>query len=82
MIIVYNPEERLAMFKENIKDFNRMFNNLDPDDFDRFTYIMAEVIAEQVKMGIITEIVTNPVRLRDLEKMAIREVIPKPRLTY
>ena len=35
-------------FEENIKDFNRMFNDLDPDHFDRFTYLMAEAVVKKV----------------------------------
>ena len=37
-------------FEENIKDFNRMFNDLDPDHFDRFTYLMAEAVVKKVEV--------------------------------
>ena len=37
-------------FEENIKDFNRMFNELDPDHFDRFTYLMAEAVVKKVEI--------------------------------
>ena len=37
-------------FEENIKDFNRMFNNLDPEHFDRFTYLMAEAVVKKVEI--------------------------------
>ena len=36
--------------EENIKNFNRMFNNLNPKHFDKFTYLMAEAIVEKVKL--------------------------------
>ena len=55
MITVYS-------FEENIKDFNKMFNELNPDHYDRFTYIMAEVVAEKIKKE------NNPSRLRDVQK--------------
>ena len=51
-------------FEENIKVFNKMFNKLNPDHYDRFTYIMAEVVVEKVKK----EFGDNPSRLRDVEK--------------
>ena len=37
-------------FEENIKDFNRMFNELNPDHFDRFTYLMAEAVVKKVEI--------------------------------
>ena len=37
-------------FEENIKDFNRMFNDLDPDHFGRFTYLMAEAVVKKVEV--------------------------------
>ena len=37
-------------FEENVKNFNRMFNNLDPDHFDRFTYLMAEAVVRKVEL--------------------------------
>ena len=37
-------------FEENVKDFNRMFNKLDPDHFDRFTYLMAETVVKKVEV--------------------------------
>ena len=37
--------------EENVKNFNRMFNNLNPQHFDKFTYLMAEVVVEKVKLG-------------------------------
>ena len=37
-------------FEENIKDFNRMFNDLDPNHFDRFTYLMAEAVVKKVEI--------------------------------
>ena len=37
-------------FEENIKDFNRMFNELDPNHFDRFTYLMAEAVVKKVEI--------------------------------
>ena len=43
MITIYS-------FEENIKDFNRMFNDLDPDHFDRFTYLMAEAVVKKVEV--------------------------------
>ena len=44
MITIYS-------FEENIKDFNRMFNDLDPDHFDRFTYLMAEAVVKKVEIA-------------------------------
>ena len=38
-------------YEENVKDFNRMFNDLDPDHFDRFTYLMAETVVKKVKLA-------------------------------
>ena len=51
-------------FEENIRAFNKMFNELSPDHYDRFTYIMAEVVVERVKK----EFSDNPFRLRDVQK--------------
>ena len=39
-----------TVYEENIKDFNRMFNDLDPDHFDRFTYLMAEAVVKKVEI--------------------------------
>ena len=36
--------------EENVKNFNRMFNNLNPKHFDKFTYLMAEAVVEKVKL--------------------------------
>ena len=38
-------------YDENVKDFNRMFNNLDPKHFDRFTYLMAEAVVRKVELA-------------------------------
>ena len=38
-------------YEENVKDFNRMFNDLDPDHFDRFTYLMAEAVVRKVELA-------------------------------
>ena len=37
-------------FEENVKKFNKMFNNLNPKHFDRFTYLMAEAVVRKVKL--------------------------------
>ena len=37
-------------FEENIRAFNKMFNELNPDHYDRFTYIMAEVVVKKVEV--------------------------------
>ena len=36
--------------EENVKNFNKMFNNLNPKHFDRFTYLMAEAVVRKVKL--------------------------------
>ena len=36
--------------EENVKNFNKMFNNLNPNHFDRFTYLMAEAVVGKVKL--------------------------------
>ena len=36
--------------EENVKKFNRMFNDLNPNHFDRFTYLMAEAVVRRVKL--------------------------------
>ena len=36
--------------EENVKNFNKMFNNLNPQHFDKFTYLMAEAVVEKVKL--------------------------------
>ena len=40
-----------TVYEENIKNFNRMFNDLDPDHFDRFTYLMAEAVVKKVELA-------------------------------
>ena len=40
-----------TVYEENIKDFNRMFNELDPDHFDRFTYLMPEAVVKKVELA-------------------------------
>ena len=35
-------------YEENVKKFNRMFNDLNPNHFDRFTYIMAEEVVRRL----------------------------------
>ena len=37
--------------EENVKNFNKMFNNLNPKHFDRFTYLMAEAVVRKVKLA-------------------------------
>ena len=37
-------------YEENVKKFNRMFNDLNPNHFDRFTYLMAEEVVRRVKL--------------------------------
>ena len=44
-------KDMTTVYEENIKDFNRMFNDLDPDHFDRFTYLMAETVVKKVKLA-------------------------------
>ena len=39
-----------AQGEENVKKFNKMFNNLNPKHFDRFTYLMAEEVVRKVKL--------------------------------
>ena len=39
-----------AQYEENVKTFNKMFNNLNPKHFDRFTYLMAEAVVRKVKL--------------------------------
>ena len=39
-----------AQYEENVKKFNRMFNDLNPNHFDRFTYLMAEEVVRRVKL--------------------------------
>ena len=39
-----------AQGEENVKTFNKMFNNLNPKHFDRFTYLMAEAVVRRVKL--------------------------------
>ena len=60
-------------FEENIRAFNKMFNELNPDHYDRFTYIMAEVVVKKVE--IVDEIAKKLEtkqnygnRLRDVQK--------------
>ena len=36
--------------EENVKNFNKMFNNLNPHHFDKFTYLMAEAVVKKVKL--------------------------------
>ena len=38
--------------EENIKNFNRMFNNLNPKHFDKFTYLMGEAVVERVRLTV------------------------------
>ena len=38
-------------FEENVKNFNKMFNNLNPNHFDKFTYLMAEAVVRKVKLA-------------------------------
>ena len=38
-------------FEENVEDFNRMFNNLNPEHFDKFTYLMAEAVVMKVELA-------------------------------
>ena len=38
-------------YEENVEDFNRMFNNLNPEHFDRFTYLMAEAVVRKVELA-------------------------------
>ena len=38
-------------FNENVKKFNRVFNDLNPNHFDRFTYLMAEEVVRRVKLA-------------------------------
>ena len=47
-----------------------MFNELNPDHYDRFTYIMAEVVVERVKKEFSDNDGSgdNPSRLRDVGK--------------
>ena len=35
---------------DTFKTFNKMFNNLNPKHFDRFTHLMAEAVVRKVKM--------------------------------
>ena len=61
----------IRSFEENIKDFNKMFNALNPDHFDRFTYLMAEAVIKKVE--IVDEIAKKVKkdtgnRLRDVQK--------------
>ena len=37
-------------YEKNVKKFNRMFNDLNPNHFDRFTYLMAEEVVRRVKL--------------------------------
>ena len=37
--------------EENVKNFNKMFNNLNPNHFDRFTYLMAEAVVGKVELA-------------------------------
>ena len=39
-----------AQYEENVKKFNRMFNDLNPNYFDRFTYLMAEEVVRRVEL--------------------------------
>ena len=39
-----------AQYEENVKKFNRMFNDLNPKHFDRFTYLMAEEVVRRVEL--------------------------------
>ena len=38
-------------YEKNVEDFNRMFNNLNPNHFDRFTYLMAEAVVRKVELA-------------------------------
>ena len=38
-------------FNEHVKQFNKMFNNLNPLHFDKFTYLMAEAVVNKVKLA-------------------------------
>ena len=38
-------------FEEHVKYFNGMYNDLDPDHFDRFTYFMAEAVVRKVELA-------------------------------
>ena len=40
-----------AQYEENVKKFNRMFNDLNPNHFDRFTYLMAEEVVRRVELA-------------------------------
>ena len=60
-------------FEENIRAFNKMFNELNPDHYDRFTYIMAEVVVKKVEIvDELTKKLDNKTkhgnRLRDVQK--------------
>ena len=57
-------------FEENIRAFNKMFNELNPDHYDRFTYIMAEAVVKKVEVvDELTKKVKKDIgnRLRDVQ---------------
>ena len=35
----------------HVKQFNKMFNDLNPLHFDKFTYLMAEAVVNKVKLA-------------------------------
>ena len=48
--MINNNNKLSAQYEENVKKFNRMFNNLNPKHFDRFTYLMAEEVVRRVEL--------------------------------
>ena len=51
MTTIYSFDELSLQGEKNVKNFNKMFNNLNPNYFDKFTYLMAEAVVRKVKLA-------------------------------
>ena len=51
MTTIYSFDKLSSQGEENVKEFNKMFNNLNPKHFDKFTYLMAEAVIRKVKLA-------------------------------
>ena len=74
-------------FEENVKNFNKMFNNLNPNHFDKFTYLMAEAVVRKVKLANeLAEKLGKPIehedKLRDVQIWCRERLYLKNALIY
>ena len=53
----------LKTFEDHVKEFNSMFNQLNPADYDYFTFEMASAVEEKVK-----QTTTSKFKIKNVEK--------------